>query len=101
MFANETKAPGCGRQLLIQTTGLILLWVLAPLAVYAHTDLQLQIEQLTAQMEQAPGNVELYLKRGNLLRRHGDWALARADFKRVRKIQPDNEIIDWFDGRLA
>ncbi|MBT8069009.1 MAG: hypothetical protein KJO80_01110, partial [Gammaproteobacteria bacterium] len=42
-----------------------------------------------------------YLKRGNLLRRHGDWALARADFKRVRKIQPDNEIIDWFDGRLA
>ncbi len=100
MFANESKAPGCGRQLLIQTTGLFLLWVLAPLAVYAHTDLQLQIEQLTAQMEQAPGNIALYLKRGNLLRRHGDWTLARADFKRAREIQPDNEIIDWFEGRL-
>ena len=26
--------------------------------------------------------------------------LARADFERVREIQPDNKTVDWFEGRL-
>jgi predicted Zn-dependent protease len=51
-------------------------------------------------LEQQPDNADLLLKRGNLQRRHGDWASARADFRRVREIQPDNKNIDWFEGRL-
>lgn len=66
--------------------------------VHAHPDLLLQIEGLTEQLERQADNVELLLKRGDLLRRHESRDLARADFKRVREIQPDNITIDWFEG---
>lgn len=68
---------------------------------WAHPDLMLQIEELTAQLVQQPGNAALLLKRGDLQRRHENWDLARADFRRVREVQPDNGLIDWFEGRLA
>lgn len=67
---------------------------------YAHPDLLLQIEALTEQLERQADNIDLLLKRGDLQRRHQSWDLARADFKRVREIQADNKIIDWFEGRL-
>jgi len=69
-------------------------------AAHAHPDLLLQIEGLTEQLERQPDNVELLLKRGDLQRRHESRVLARADFNRVREIQPDNTSIDWFEGRL-
>lgn len=72
---------------------------LTPLA-YSHTDIQLQIETLTRQLEGQPDKVEWLLKRGDLQRRHQNWDLARADFNRVREIQPDNATVDWFEGRL-
>lgn len=69
-------------------------------AVFAHTDLLLQIEELTTQLEQQPDDVDLLLKRGDLYRRHQSWDLARNDFQRARDIQPDNANINWFEGRL-
>lgn len=69
-------------------------------AVFAHSDLLLQIEGLTEQLQQQPDNVNLLLKRGDLQRRHQNWDLARADFNRVREIQPENNTVDWFEGRL-
>jgi tetratricopeptide (TPR) repeat protein len=69
-------------------------------AMHAHTDLQLQIFELSNQLAQDPENVQLLLRRGDLQRRHENWDLARADFKRVRELQPGNETVDWFEGRL-
>jgi len=88
------------RQLLILAAGLFLLPIVMLTPVHAHSDLVLQIESLTKQLELEPGNVELLLRRGDLQRRHEDRDRARADFKRVREIQSDNVTIDWFDGRL-
>lgn len=68
--------------------------------LYAHADLQLQIEQLTEQISHEPNNTQLLLKRGDLYRRHGDWDAGRSDFEKVRRLQPDHPVIDWFDGRL-
>ena len=78
---------------------LIVLLVLAS-PCWAHPDLQLQIEELTRQLAEDPGNAGFLLKRGDLHRRHNNWDLARTDFKRVRQLQPDNKDIDWFEGRL-
>lgn len=84
-------------QLLILLLSLVM--VLVPKA-WSHADLELQIEELTLQMERQPDNVEWLLKRGDLQRRHKSPGLARDDFKRVREIQPDNATVDWFEGRL-
>lgn len=100
MFTISDKAVGVRCQLPVQLAGLFLLCVLVSPGVYSHADLQLQIEQLTEQLIQQPDNVDLLLKRGNLQRRHGDWASARGDFRRVREIEPDNMSVDWFEGRL-
>jgi predicted Zn-dependent protease len=67
---------------------------------WAHPDLLLQIDALTHKLERQPDNVSLLLKRGELQRRHANWAAARADFQRVRNIQPHNQTVDWFEGRL-
>lgn len=78
-----------------------LLLVIAPIPrAWPHADLELQIEELTLQLERQPDNVEWLLKRGDLQRRHQSYQLARNDFRRVRSIQPDNETVDWFAGRL-
>jgi len=78
---------------------LLLVILLVPRA-WPHADLELQIEELMLQLERQPDNVEWLLKRGDLQRRHESPGLARDDFKRVREIQPDNAIVDWFEGRL-
>lgn len=87
-------------RLVVQITGLALALVSGCHVVFAHPDLQLQIDQLSAQLEHEPENVDLLLKRGDLQRRHEHWDLARVDFKRIREIQPDNDSIDWFEGRM-
>jgi len=78
---------------------LFLLAALVPRS-WAHPDLLLQIDALTHELEQQPDNVSLLLQRGELQRRHADWAAARADFQRVRNLQPHNRTVDWFEGRL-
>lgn len=87
-------------RLVIQITGLVLALLSGGHAVFAHPDLQLQIDQLSAQLEHEPDNVHLLLKRGDLQRRHEHWDLARMDFERVREIQPDNDSVDWLEGRM-
>ena len=87
-------------RLVVQITGLALMLVSGCHVVFAHPDLQLQIDQLSAQLEHDPDNVDLLLRRGDLQRRHEHWDLARLDFDRVREIQPDNDTVDWFEGRM-
>ncbi|NND45044.1 MAG: tetratricopeptide repeat protein, partial [Xanthomonadales bacterium] len=69
-------------------------------AVMAHTDLQLQIAAITRQIEASPDAADLYLKRGDLHRRHQDWDAAAADFASVRRLASGLSETDWFEGRM-
>lgn len=97
----RSEQPAVDRyRLVVQFMSFMLLLILVCPTTFAHPDLQLQIDELTEQLELEPDNVELLLRRGDLQRRHQNWDLAHSDFKRVREIQPDNKTVDWFDGRL-
>lgn len=69
-------------------------------AVWAHPDVVIQINALTEQLEQAPDNSELLLKRGDLYRRHQDYTAAASDFDRVAEIAPDDVLLNFYQGRL-
>jgi tetratricopeptide (TPR) repeat protein len=59
-------------------------------SVYAHGDLHEQIERITKKIEQDPGNVQLYLERGQLYLSHKEEKNAIADFDKV--ISLDDEM---------
>ena len=88
------------RWLNTRLAGLFLLFMTICPVLYAHSDLSLQIDELSRQLELEPDSPELLLKRGDLQRRHENWDLARADFRRVREVQPENPTVDWFEGRM-
>jgi len=84
---------------------LVLLGVLGGLLLFArplsaHSDLVLQVEALSEQVSQNPQDTELLIRRGDLYRRHGDWAAAENDFQNVRELEADHIMIDWYEGRL-
>ena len=70
-----------------------------PAVVCAHPELQEQIDLVSIQIETDAGNAGLYLKRGNLHRRHQDWEAAYRDFVRARDLDPDLPDVDWLEGR--
>lgn len=78
----------------------LLLLALVPSA-NAHTDLELQIETLSQQIEVKPTDVDLRLKRGDLYRRHLDFERAAEDFSAARRIEPANPQVNFYQGRLA
>jgi len=67
----------------------------------AHPDLLAQIEQLGLQIQAEPGNPEWRIRRGDLYRRHEDYAAAALDFQAARALAPDHEELDFYQGRLA
>lgn len=66
----------------------------------AHPDLLEQIRRLDGEITRAPGDASLLLQRGDLHRRHGDFAAAEADFATARALQPDLPQQDLAEGRL-
>lgn len=70
-------------------------------SAFGHTDLDIQIEELSRQIVLSNDDPELYLERGNVYRRHGDWALAASDLDRARFLDANLSLIDWYEGRLA
>jgi tetratricopeptide (TPR) repeat protein len=66
----------------------------------AHPDLLVQIEVLDERLEEDPGDVDLLLQRGDLYRRHEDYASADRDFKAARETDPDHQLLDFYQGRL-
>ena len=68
--------------------------------VWAHPDLIIQIDALSAQLHESPDNTELLLRRGDLYRRHQDYDSAAQDYARVEAIDPDAELLDYYQGRL-
>jgi tetratricopeptide (TPR) repeat protein len=84
---------------LLRLTALIFLSTLS-VDVFAHPDLMLQIESLDIQLESNPTDTELLLNRGDLYRRHGNYAAAAEDFAKARKVSPDYSLLDFYAGRL-
>ncbi len=74
---------------------------LLSVSVWAHPDLLAQIEALDARLQQQPEDAELLMRRGDLYRRHEDYAAARRDFAAARQAQPELPLLDFYQGRLA
>ena len=74
--------------------------LLAP-AAFAHPDLIAQINGLSERIQAEPENVEWLIRRGDLHRRHEDYAAAAQDFEAARTLEPDHPEIDFYQGRLA
>jgi predicted Zn-dependent protease len=68
--------------------------------VHGHPELLAQIELINDQLAAQPQNTELLLRRGDLYRRHGDHGAAERDFATVRRLDPDNDLLDFYAGRL-
>jgi len=79
---------------------LCLVLLLAPLGLWAHGDLHLQIEEVTKLIEKEPANGELYLKRGELHRAHQDWDAAQADYDQVFPLAPKLTAVDLARGKM-
>jgi len=87
------SARGAGRLVLV-------VGLLTQAAAIAHPDLLLQIERLDREISVNPGNPELWLQRGDLYRRHGDWARSERDFLEARRLAPGQPDLPWFYGRM-
>lgn len=66
----------------------------------AHADLLLQIDDLTARIEAAPDDPDLYLRRADLHRRHANWPAALADYQRAAALAADRSALDYLVGRI-
>jgi predicted Zn-dependent protease len=73
---------------------------LAGLAGAVHEDLELQIAEVTRQLEREPRSAELHLKRAELHRFHEDWSAARADYDRAAGLDPALAEVDLGRGRM-
>ena len=66
----------------------------------AHQGLHRQIEALSRRIGSSPREPALYLRRGELYRRHGDWSEALADFDHAQKLAPELVDVEFHKGRL-
>lgn len=74
--------------------------LLAAPVLFAHPDLLLQIERLDGEIAADPHNAELLASRGDLYRRHQDYAAAQEDFSAARAADPDYALLDFLEARL-
>ena len=74
--------------------------LLAPLGVFAHGDVHLQILEVTQRIEKDPKNAELYLKRGELHRAHQDWDAAYVDYEKAITLNTNMAVVDLVRGKL-
>ncbi|NNK34363.1 MAG: tetratricopeptide repeat protein [Xanthomonadales bacterium] len=65
----------------------------------AHPELEAQIQHLGTELAERPGDAELWLKRADLHRRHGDLDAAREDLDAAARLAPPAEL-DFYRGRL-
>ena len=69
--------------------------------VSAHPELPVQIEHLDSQLAATPEDVDLLVRRGDIKRREGDFAGARADLAAARVLDPERADLDYYQGRLV
>ncbi|HEY2952554.1 MAG TPA: tetratricopeptide repeat protein [Verrucomicrobiae bacterium] len=76
-----------------------LLGLLAPASALAHGDLHEQIAALTKEIQQAPTNAVLYLRRAELHRLHAEYDAALADIDRAGTLDPALDVLDLARGK--
>jgi predicted Zn-dependent protease len=74
--------------------------LLSPSAAWAHADIVERIAGLDQLIQEAPENVGLYLKRGELHRLHRDWPAALTDYDHAARLDPGNPAIHYYRGRM-
>ena len=61
----------------------------------AHGDLHDAVEATSVEIAKSPGDAELFLRRADLHRMHGDFAEAEADYAQARKLKPDLQVVTF------
>ena len=79
---------------------ILLVWLVPPVFLRAHGDVDEHIAALTEQIRQDRGNPRLYLKRGELHRDRHHWAAAEADYNRAARLDPDLAVIELARARM-
>ena len=77
-----------------------LTWFGAGVPARAHPAIDAQIEDLSARIDDAPADANLYLRRGELHRIHRDWAKAESDYLTSLRLDPQLAIVHYCLGRL-
>jgi tetratricopeptide (TPR) repeat protein len=72
--------------------------LLLPAPAAAHGDLHEQIAAMTRRIEQAPARADLYVRRGQLHRAHGEWDAALADYDQAARLDPELAVVDFLRG---
>ncbi len=70
---------------------LVFLCLLLNTSLFAHGDLDLQIERISKRIEKNPSNANLYLKRGQLYNQHKEPKKAKQDYLLARNL--DNSLL--------
>ena len=76
------------------------IWLLTQHCLMAHGDLHGQIQELSAQILQKPGQGELYFKRAELHRAHGSLDAAEADYDQAGRLAPELSGLDFGRGQV-
>jgi tetratricopeptide (TPR) repeat protein len=88
---------------ILKTTAFcVSLFILASLAqqVSAHASIEQRIVTLSKKLDQDPGNIELYLLRGELYASHEAWLDAEADYEQVIQLDPQNLEVHLYLGKM-
>jgi tetratricopeptide (TPR) repeat protein len=83
----------------LNTVGGAVVLLMGAAWVSAHEGVDELAEQLTRQIAQRPDDVALYIRRGDLMRDHGHWDAALADFERAAAREPDHPQLDYLRAR--
>ncbi|HWI56905.1 MAG TPA: tetratricopeptide repeat protein [Bacillota bacterium] len=71
-----------------------------PTAARAHGDLHDQIEALSREIEKEPRSADLWLRRGELHRAHGEYDPAQADYEQALALDPKLIAVYLARGRM-
>ena len=74
--------------------------LLGVLSAFGHGDIHLQIEEVTKEIQKAPRDPELYMRRADLHRAHSEWDAAQADYDYAFALNPKLPTIDLLRGRM-
>jgi predicted Zn-dependent protease len=73
---------------------------LGVVSALGHGDVHLQIIEITKEIEKTPRNPELFMRRADLHRAHGDWDAAQADYDHAYALDPKLTMIDLARARM-
>jgi len=71
-----------------------------PRVALAHAGIDEEMRHVDALIAEGPRDAVLVLRRGELHRIRGDYAAARADFERARRLDPDLAAVDLCLGKM-